>query len=84
MSTATNKAARPVKVAAYPFAIVMTPDGKTAYVLSENSELTPITTATNTVGARSRYDRPGYERLAATPAITPDGKTIYVSPSVRK
>ena len=54
ISTATNRAGPPIKVAEYPFAIAITPDGKIAYVLSENSQLTPIMTATNTAGRRSR------------------------------
>jgi YVTN family beta-propeller protein len=48
ISTATNTAGRPIKVARFPFAITITPDGKIAYVQSENSRLTPIMTATNT------------------------------------
>ena len=43
ISTATNTAGPPIKVAPYPFAITITPDGKIAYVLSENAQLTPGT-----------------------------------------
>jgi YVTN family beta-propeller protein len=46
VSTATNTAGPPIKVADFPFAITFTPDGKIAYVQSENSQLTPIMTAT--------------------------------------
>jgi YVTN family beta-propeller protein len=53
VSTATDRAGPPIKVADYPFAITFMPDGKIAYVLSEDDRLTPIMTATNTA-SRSR------------------------------
>jgi DNA-binding beta-propeller fold protein YncE len=82
VSTATNTAGRPIKVARFPFAIAITPDGKFAYVLSEKSQLTRIMTATNTA-SRPITINPAPARIdvATDPAITPDGKTIYVSPS---
>ncbi len=83
ISTATNTAGRPIKVARFPFAITITPDGKIAYVLSENSRLTPIMTATNTAGQPITINPVGGYNVAASPAITPDGKTIYVSPSIQ-
>lgn len=80
ISTATNKAGPPIKVAKFPFAIAITPDGKIAYVLSEGSRLTPIMTATNKAGPPITVNPvpAGYD-AAASPAITPDGKTVYVS-----
>ena len=80
ISTATNKAGRPIKVAEYPYAITMTPDGKIAYVLSENSQLTAIMTATNTASPPIAISPAGYS-VGDGPAITPDGKTVYISPS---
>jgi hypothetical protein len=52
-------------------------------VLSENSRLTPIMTATNTAGQPITINPvpAGYD-VAVSPAITPDGKTVYVSPRV--
>lgn len=52
---------------------MITPDGKTAYVLYNNSTVvTPISTATN-LAARSVQAGTG------PIAITPDGKTVYVA-----
>jgi YVTN family beta-propeller protein len=46
--TATNTALAPIKVGVSPEAIAITPDGKTAYVASDEGTVTPIRTATNT------------------------------------
>jgi YVTN family beta-propeller protein len=46
--TATNTALKPIKVGAFPVAIAITPDGRTAYVVSDGGTVTPIRTATNT------------------------------------
>jgi YVTN family beta-propeller protein len=51
IATATNTPGKPIKVGKGPWAIAITPDGKTAYVLNANSDtVTPIATATNTPG----------------------------------
>ena len=42
IATATNTAGKPIKVGAVPQAIAMTPDGKTAYVISGDGTATPI------------------------------------------
>jgi YVTN family beta-propeller protein len=66
-----------------PFAIAITPDGKTAYVVNRGDingtgTVTPITTATNRAGNPIRIDEgPG----AIAIAITRDGKTAYVTNS---
>ena len=55
----------------------ITPDGKTAYVVSpegNNRTVTPIRTATNTPGKPIRIG------LGLNIAITPDGKTLYAAP----
>jgi len=49
ISTATNLPGRPVRVACDPYAIVVTPDGKTVWVGSSNW-VTPISTATDRAG----------------------------------
>lgn len=82
ISTATRAAGRPIKVAHLPFAIVITPDSRTAFVLSEKSQLTPISTATGRAGKPIAIRPvPAQTGLSATPAITHDGKTIFVSPA---
>ncbi|MGH3257057.1 MAG: YncE family protein, partial [Streptosporangiaceae bacterium] len=85
ISVASDKAAPSIQVRARPDAIAITPDGKTAYVLCTGTEtrigdftgpgtVTPISVATNTAGRPITVGRePG------TMAITPDGKTLYVS-----
>jgi DNA-binding beta-propeller fold protein YncE len=49
ISTATNLPGRPIRVACDPYAIVVTPDGKTVWVGSSNW-VTPISTATDRAG----------------------------------
>jgi DNA-binding beta-propeller fold protein YncE len=85
ISTATNKAGKPVEVGKGPDntfgtgAIVFTPDGKTAYVLNWAGTVIPVSTATNRagkpipVGRGNRYFGPQFI------AITPNGKTVYVA-----
>ncbi len=49
--TATNTAGKAINVGKYPYAIAITPNGKTAYVVNTFlSTVTPIFTATGTVG----------------------------------
>src|SRR6202050_5652043 len=51
INTATNKAAKTIKVGSDPVAIAITPNGKTAIVVNYGSgTVTPINTATNKVG----------------------------------
>jgi len=54
--------------------IVITPDGKTAYVMT-GSGVTPISTATNKAGTTIHVGQGNLAQIA----ITPDGKTVYVS-----
>src|SRR5215467_12400616 len=70
INTATNRPLARIPVGPVPVAIVITPDGRTAYV-SNGSGLTPIHTATNTPGTPIRGG--GGKPIA----ITPDGKTVY-------
>jgi YVTN family beta-propeller protein len=67
-----------------PVAVAVTPDGKTAYVPASTSRgyemVTPIDTAVNTAGKPIRIgtsDTGGCD--ADVIAITPDGKTAYVT-----
>ena len=74
--TATGKALKAIKVGNGPTQIAITPNGKTAYVIT-SSGVVPINTATNKAGkAIKAGSGPG------AIAITPDGKTAYVA-SVR-
>ena len=72
--TATNTTGPPIPVGNGPVAIVITPNGKTAYVANtKDGTVTPIRTATNTAGPPIPV---GNEPIAI--AVTPDGKTAYV------
>ena len=75
-STSTNEAGAPIQVGAQPDAIVVTPDGKTAYVAedSQPGAVTPIRTATSTAGHPIAVGASD----AVAIAITPNGKTAYV------
>jgi DNA-binding beta-propeller fold protein YncE len=75
VSTATNTPGKPVPVVAYPNTLAMSPDAKTFYVAAGNfgQDLVPISTATNTPG------KPINVPDASAIAVTPDGKTAYVS-----
>ena len=50
IATATGTAGEPIKTGHFSFAIAITPDGKTADVVSQFSTVTPINIATNTSG----------------------------------
>ena len=57
--------------------VLVTPDGKTVYVLDSSGAVTPISTATHRPGQPIELPRQGF-RTSAEMAITPDGKTLYV------
>ena len=51
VATATNTPGKPIKVGGNPAALAITPDGRTAYVVSLIGDtVTPINTATNPPG----------------------------------
>ena len=71
----TNVAGKPIPVGNAPVRIAITPDGRTAYVVNQDSNnVTPIST---------RTDKPGkaiqVARRPSAIAITPNGKTAYVA-----
>ena len=79
IATATNTPGQPIQVGQAPGSIVITPDGRTAYVVNtthpydRTGTMTPIATATNTPGPPIQ--------VGSTPwalAITPDGQAVYV------
>jgi YVTN family beta-propeller protein len=78
--TSGDRLGSPIKVGRFPYSVedmAFTPDSKTLYVLSvtgKNVLLTPIKTATGTVGRPLKLGSP-----AAAMVMTPDGRFIYVS-----
>jgi DNA-binding beta-propeller fold protein YncE len=85
---ATQTAGKPIRVSvlenpggpsADPLAVAITPDGKTAYVLTpsldpqHSSVVTPVDTAAGTAG--KPIPVPG---MAESIAVSPDGQTVYV------
>jgi glucose/arabinose dehydrogenase len=86
ISTATNTPGKTIHVGSggtttgnspmAPGRIVITPDGKTAYVTTR-SGVTPISTAANTPGKPIRVR--GANMFGENIAITPDGNTVYVT-----
>ena len=65
---------REIRAGAVPYAVAVTPDGKTAYVTNySDGTVIPISTATNTAPPIRTGQGPSYI------AITPYGKTAYVS-----
>ena len=89
ISTATNTPGNPIKIpadptigGAYAGQLAITPDGKTAYVLSNHTHsVIPISTATNKAGQPIRFGSDCHAQPLVWPglsiAITPDGKTAY-------
>jgi DNA-binding beta-propeller fold protein YncE len=78
ISTATNRAGKPVRVVYQrgegTDQVLAAPDGKTVYVLDTTGAVTPISAATHRPGKPVEL---GQE--LAEMAITPDGKTLYVA-----
>ena len=82
INTATNTAGKNIKVGVTPAAIVITPDGKTAYVLNlargapGKGTVVPVNTATNTAGNPIKVAGMFPDALNLM-VMTPNGKTIY-------
>jgi DNA-binding beta-propeller fold protein YncE len=76
ISTATNTPGKPIHISGGMSAdtIAFTPDSKTAYI-GGHGTVTPVSTATNTAGKPIRTGLPVVEVMA----MTPDGKTLYVT-----
>jgi len=75
ISTATNKAGKVITVGSGPRAFAITPNGKTAYVVSNAGIVTPITTTTSKAGKAINISGRG---VLYAIAITPNGETAYV------
>src|SRR5215813_1363437 len=74
ISTATNKAGKPIKVGHSPCSMAISPDGRAVYVTNQMAgTVTPISTRTNRAGQPIKV---GF--MASIIRFTPDGKTAYV------
>lgn len=78
---ATGTPGPPIPVGPAPGEIVVTPDGKTAYITTDDPVVVPIATATGTPGPPIRVgvNRPGLSDKPVAIAITPDGNTAYAA-----
>lgn len=75
IAVATNTPGSPIFIGVNPTGVVVTPDGKTAYVTNQSSDtVTPIAVATNTPG---RPISVGHNPFGI--AVTSDGKVVYVT-----
>jgi DNA-binding beta-propeller fold protein YncE len=72
ISTATDRAGRPIRLRGDLQQILITPDGQTAYVLDAGTGLVPISLSTRRLLPEIRVRNAGGE------AMMPNGKTIYV------
>jgi YVTN family beta-propeller protein len=75
IAAATDTPGAPITAGSTPYAIAITPNGKTAYVTNVYADtVTPIQLATNTAGTPIPVGS-----VPNAIAITPDGKTAYVT-----
>lgn len=75
IDTSTNTVTATIPVGGFsPIGVALTPDGTRAYVTSSSGLVSVIDTASNTVAATINFPNP-----LGFPAITPDGKSVYVS-----
>ena len=79
VATGTNTPDKPIKISGFPAAIAITPDGKTAYVVSlpMGNHGHPDQHRHQHAG-QADQDRRRTPQSAVAIAITPDGKTAYV------
>jgi DNA-binding beta-propeller fold protein YncE len=84
IATATNRPGKPIAIPTNATAIVIAPDGRTAYVIghspvanTERIQVTPIATATNRPGTPIIVGR-GVIADDTPVVMTPDGHTIYI------
>jgi len=83
VNTVTGSAGKPIPVGSAPVAVVMSPDGSTAYALGISGTVTAISTVAGTAGKPINLHQPGYAQsessLNSQPiVISPDGSTLYV------
>ena len=88
ISTATDRAGKPIQLSQDVTAVVAAADGKTVYLVGQprpkgtseplpTVEVTPIATATNTVG-KPIVAGSGTLGLGTPVVTTPDGRTVYI------
>jgi len=75
----TGATLKPIPVSGYPAGVVVSPDGRTAYVLAQGQPalVTVIRTRTGTVV--KTIPVPGPFGMTTMIAITPNGKTVYAT-----
>ncbi len=76
ISTATGKPGKAIRVGANPFAIAITPDGKTAYV-NGLPGVTPVSTATGRPGKIIKVAGEAYALAITQTARPPTSPTSY-------
>jgi DNA-binding beta-propeller fold protein YncE len=80
VDTSTNTALRPVSISGEPIFIGFAPDGKTAYVTRQYpADVVPIRVATGTALRPITFS---HHFIPLELAVTPDGKSAYVSGAV--
>ena len=74
ITLATNKPGSPIKLGFEPWALAITPNGRTAYVVNGNADtVIPVMLASGKLGRPIKVGR-----RAVAIAITPNGRTAYV------
>ncbi|HEV2988106.1 MAG TPA: beta-propeller fold lactonase family protein [Candidatus Angelobacter sp.] len=76
IDTGTNRVTATVTVGGAPVGVVVTPDNAHVYIANFSNSVNVVATATNTVTANITHSSMSGPLVAA---ITPDGKTVYVS-----
>ncbi len=76
IDTSTNKVTATVALGGVPVGAAVTPDNAHVYIANFNNAVNVVATATNTVSATISH--PSFSGPLET-AITPDGKTVYVT-----
>jgi YVTN family beta-propeller protein len=84
LDLATGRLGKPVKISGGPESIAITPNGQTAYVTAYSSSgtVTPINLSTSKAGKSIKISGKLPSQFVGLPfavAITPDGKTAYVT-----
>jgi DNA-binding beta-propeller fold protein YncE len=85
ISVASQKVVKSVALKALPDSIAVAPDGRMLYIQSDDTTVTPVSTATWQLGAPIVTTRPQDARgaalsfgpLGSTLVISPDGRTLY-------
>jgi hypothetical protein len=80
VDTATGATLKPIPLSGDPWAIVVTPDGKRAYVADQSWPTSSVTVISTRTGAvLKKIPVPGPQGMMTVIGVTPNGKTVYVS-----